>query len=67
MVPVSRMPTTELELQTFARDEKHLLTAMVIIASRHDAENPLVHEKAWEIMSVRRTLLPHSRDPCDPC
>lgn len=53
MIPISRMPKTELELQAFAQDEKHLLTAMVIIASRHDAENPLVHEKAWDIMSVR--------------
>lgn len=56
MIPVSRMPRTELDLQRFAQDEKHLLAAMVIIASRHDAENPLVHGKVWDCMSVRGWL-----------
>lgn len=58
MIPASRMPKNELELQRFAHEEKHLLSTMVIIASRHDSENPTVHEKAWEIMSVSSTCSP---------
>jgi hypothetical protein len=54
IVPVSRIPRNEEQLALFALEENHLVTAMVVIASRHDAQNPQVHDLAWGYMQVMR-------------
>lgn len=52
MVPHARIPKSLPELERFAHEDKQLLTAFVVIASRYDQDRPSIHEKAWEVMSV---------------
>jgi hypothetical protein len=59
VVPASRIPRTDEQLAQFAFDENHLVTAMVVVASRHDAQNPQVHDLSWEYMQVRITKGQH--------
>lgn len=52
MVPADRIPRTPTQLAEFARSERYLVTAMVIIASRHDHASGMreVHERSWAVM-----------------
>lgn len=52
MVPADRIPRTPEQLADFARSERYLVTAMVIIASRHDRAYGMrqVHEQSWMVM-----------------
>ncbi|BEI94648.1 uncharacterized protein CcaverHIS019_0702290 [Cutaneotrichosporon cavernicola] len=52
MVPADRIPRTPEQLAEFARSERYLVTAMVIIASKHDRADGMreVHERSWSLM-----------------
>ncbi|KAM0754657.1 hypothetical protein T439DRAFT_118591 [Meredithblackwellia eburnea MCA 4105] len=49
--PYTRVPRTEEQLAKFASQELHLVTVMVVIASRHD-RNPRVHDKSWAYLQT---------------
>ncbi|CAK9782420.1 unnamed protein product [Cutaneotrichosporon oleaginosum] len=52
MVPADRIPRTPERLAEFARSERYLVTAMIIIASKHDRTEGMreVHERSWSLM-----------------
>ncbi|KAK4689241.1 hypothetical protein P7C73_g879, partial [Tremellales sp. Uapishka_1] len=52
MVPASIIPRTPDQIAAFARDERYLLAAMVIIASRHNTSPGMrdVHDRSWATM-----------------
>ena len=54
MVPSAIIPRDQQQLALFARNERYLLSAMIIIASRHDLASKMkeVHDKSWEVMRV---------------
>ena len=52
VVPPERIPRTTLELSAFAEAERHLVTAAIIIASKHHPGTKDIHDKAWAVMRV---------------
>ncbi|KAI5481636.1 hypothetical protein MNV49_002862 [Pseudohyphozyma bogoriensis] len=49
--PVQRIPRTLSQLAQFAKDELHLTTTAIVIASRHD-KNTTVHEQSWAYLQT---------------
>ena len=50
MVPSAIIPRTAAQLALFAQNERYLLAAMIIIASRHASGMRQVHDRSWAVM-----------------
>ncbi|KAK9446870.1 uncharacterized protein V1518DRAFT_435512 [Limtongia smithiae] len=61
LVPYFRAPLNDKLLSDFCRREPHLLTAMVIVASRY--ENQEVHDQCWNYMQTLITELAFGTHP----
>jgi hypothetical protein len=59
MIPHHRIPRTEQQLACFAKDDCHLLTAIIVITSRQEKKLD-IHEKSWNYMQVRAESTPLS-------
>ena len=62
MVPAEHIPRDLDQLAEFAEEERYLLTAAIIIASKHHGAAGMkdVHDKSWAVMRVRRDRIHHS-------
>jgi len=58
MIPSSVIPRTPKQLALFALNERYLLTAMIIIASRHNPNEGMreIHDSSWTIMRASFSL-----------
>jgi len=52
VVPPERIPRGPAEMSAFAEAERDLVTAAVIIASKHHPGMKEIHDKAWAVMRV---------------
>lgn len=52
MVPAAVIPRNPEQLAVFAQNERYLLTALLIIASRNGMRD--VHDKSWAVFRVSR-------------
>lgn len=71
MVPASLIPRTKDEIGVFANNERYLMTAIIIIASRNDMSIARVHDEAWALFRVSSTsiyalytVISAARDQC---
>ncbi|KAK9321839.1 hypothetical protein V1517DRAFT_159411 [Lipomyces orientalis] len=61
LVPSYKAPLTDELLSDFVAQEPHLLTAMVIIASRYD--NNVIHDQCWKYMQLLISELVYGVEP----
>lgn len=52
MVPSAIIPRTPEEVAQFAQNERYLLTAIIIVASRNQLHMRDVHDKSWAVFRV---------------
>ena len=52
MVSAVDIPRTRQQLARFAQEERHFMTAIIIVASRNDRNLRDVHDRSWEEFTV---------------
>lgn len=56
IVPLASIPHSAEQLAVFAEEERHLLVAIAIVASRNDVAMRDIHERSWTLFRVSRSV-----------